>query len=166
MIKKQVVLVERNLLMLTFVLATISTACIDISAILIAFGWREIRRKHKTNHQRIMVTAASFALLFFIIYMSRTTFIGDVNFAGPASMVIPYRIFLIFHIILATTGGVFGVVTLYLAFKEKFSVHRKVGPVTAVIWFCTAITGIIVYILLFILWPGGTQNGLLKAIFG
>lgn len=152
--------------MLTSILAFISTACIVISAILIAFGWREIRRKNREKHQKIMVTAAVFALIFFIIYMSRTAFLGNVAFAGPKSMVLPYTIFLIFHIILSTTGGVFGIITLYLGFKGKFSKHRKIGPYTAIIWFFTAITGIVVYVLLFVLWPGGTENSLLRAILG
>lgn len=66
-----------------------------------------------------------------------------------------YHIFLIFHIVLATVAAVFGITTLTLGFKAQFAKHRKWGRVTAVIWFITAITGVAVYVLLYIFYPGG-----------
>ncbi len=60
-----------------------------------------------------MLAAAVSALLFFIIYMSRTIFIGNTAFGGPDNLKIYYTIFLVFHIVLATTGAVFGFVTIY-----------------------------------------------------
>ena len=53
-----------------------------------------------------MLWAAVFALTFFIIYASRTIFIGNTAFGGPDSVKIYYTIFLVFHINLATIGGV------------------------------------------------------------
>ncbi|TCP30496.1 putative membrane protein [Scopulibacillus darangshiensis] len=152
--------------MITYVLSTISSACIQISAILIAFGWYAIRKGNKERHQKLMVTASCFALTFFIIYMSRTIFIGNVSFGGPKEWQLPYTIFLVFHIILATTGGIMGVISITLAIKKKFALHRKISPYTAVIWFGTAVTGIVVYVLLIVLWPGEMEISMLKAIFG
>lgn len=113
-----------------------------------------------------MVAAAISALTFFIIYLSRTVFVGNTSFGGPDDIKIYYTIFLIFHIILATTGGVFGLVTLRVAFKRKISKHRKIGPVTSIIWFCTAITGVMVYLLLYVLYDSGTTTSMMRAIFG
>ena len=48
-----------------------------------------------------------FALTFFIIYAARTIFIGNTAFGGPSSIKVYYTIFLVFHIILKTVGGVF-----------------------------------------------------------
>lgn len=148
-------------------LPLISTACIVISALLMAIGWYFIRRKEKIIHMRIMLTAASFALLFFLIYMFRTVFIGDTSFGGPKNVEVYYTIFLIFHILLATTGAVFGIVTLAFAFRSNFARHRKIGPWTAIIWFCTAVTGIMVYLALYVLYPtGSTTTSMIKAILG
>ncbi|MBH4888558.1 DUF420 domain-containing protein, partial [Staphylococcus aureus] len=52
------------------------------------------------------------------------------------------------------------------AFKDKYNVHRKFGPFASVIWFCTAITGVAVYLLLYVLYPGGETTSLIKATFG
>ncbi|WP_085524103.1 DUF420 domain-containing protein [Tuberibacillus sp. Marseille-P3662] len=152
--------------MLSFILATISTTFIVICGILIALGWRAIRQGDETKHQKLMVTASIFALAFFVIYMSRTTFIGNVPFNGPESLALSYHIFLIIHIVFATLGAIFGLISLYLGYKQKFVAHRKVGPYTAIIWFITAISGPIVYLMLFIIWPNEADSGLIKAIFG
>ena len=148
------------------ILPTISTSFIVISAILVAIGWRKIWKRKIESHKKVMLTAAFFALAFFIIYASRTIFIGNTAFGGPDSIKIYYTIFLIFHINLATIGGILGLVQIITAFKEKFKIHRFVGPIESIIWFFTAITGVAVYMLLYVLYPGGETTSLLKATFG
>ena len=148
------------------ILPTISTSCIIISAILIAIGWRLIWKRNIEAHKKVMLTAAVFALIFFIIYASRTIFIGNTAFGGPDSIEIYYTIFLVFHINLATIGAILGIIQIITAFKDKFNIHRKVGPVASIIWFFTAITGVAVYLVLYVIYPGGETTSLLKATFG
>ncbi|WP_138415063.1 DUF420 domain-containing protein [Aquibacillus sediminis] len=148
------------------VLPTISTFFIVLSAVLVAVGWYFVSKKNFRAHKKMMVSAAISALVFFIIYMSRTIFIGNTSFGGPEHLKIYYTIFLIFHIALATTGAVFGIVTLTLAFKRKIAKHRKIGPITSIIWFCSAFTGVIVYLLLYVFYDGGHTTSLFKAILG
>ena len=68
------------------ILPTISTSCIVISAILVAIGWRLIWKRQIDKHKKVMLWAAIFALTFFIIYASRTIFIGNTEFGGQASV--------------------------------------------------------------------------------
>ncbi|SIS38019.1 DUF420 domain-containing protein [Salimicrobium flavidum] len=147
-------------------LPTISTIFIVLSAILVGIGWILIANNKRAAHKKVMLMGATSALIFFIIYVSRTIFVGNTSFGGPEEYEIYYTIFLIFHIILATTGAVFGIVTLTLAFKRNIKKHRKIGPVTSIIWFFTAITGVAVYLLLYILYEGGHTTSLIKAILG
>jgi putative membrane protein len=148
------------------ILPTLSTSFIVLSAVLVAIGWRLIVTDKPKAHKKVMIAAAISALLFFIIYMSRTVFSGNTSFGGPEELKIYYTIFLIFHIFLATTGAVFGLVTLYLAFKRNITKHRRIGPITAVIWFGSAITGLAVYLLLYVFFNGGQTTSLIKAILG
>ena len=97
--------------------------------------------------------------------MSRTIFVGNTEFGGPDNIKTIYLIFLLFHITLATIGGVMGLVTLVWGFKNQLAKHRKIGPVTSIVWFVTAITGATVYILLYWVYPGGETKPLLDAIF-
>src|SRR5690625_4074112 len=139
---------------------TISTLFIVISAILVAFGWRFIIQGKVKYHKRSMIAAAIFALLFLITYVSRTIIVGNTSFGGPDDIKIFYIVFLIFHIILATTSDVFGVITLRLALKRKIESHRKLGPIVIVMWFFTAATGVMVYLLLYVFDSGGLTTGM------
>lgn len=147
-------------------LPSLSTFFIVLSAVLVAIGWVLIAKNKTRAHKRVMIGGAISALTFFLIYVSRTVFVGNTSFGGPDEIKIYYTVFLIFHIILATVGAVFGIVTLTLAFKRKISNHRKVGPVTSIIWFITAITGVAVYLLLYIIYDGGATTSMIKAILG
>ncbi|ARD49182.1 DUF420 domain-containing protein [Sporosarcina sp. P33] len=147
-------------------LPTVSTFFIVLSAILVAVGWKLIRQRKIEAHQKTMIAAAVSAVLFFIIYISRTVFIGNTAFGGPDSLKVYYTIFLIFHIVLATTGAVFGVVTIIAGLRNNLSRHRKIGPVTSIIWFFTAITGVAVYLLLYVFYKGGETTSVFKAILG
>jgi putative membrane protein len=148
------------------VLPTISTTFIVLSAVTVAIGWYQIRQRKIEAHKKTMLLAAVFAIIFFIIYASRTVFIGNTAFGGPDDIKIYYTLFLIFHITLATTGAVFGIVTLLTGYTNKLEKHRKLGPITSIIWFFTAITGVAVYLLLYVFYHGGETTSVIKAILG
>ncbi|MDQ6596832.1 DUF420 domain-containing protein [Bacillus salipaludis] len=148
------------------ILPTISTSFIILSAITMAIGWRQIKQKRIDAHKKTMTLAAIFALIFFIIYESRTVFIGNTSFGGPDNIKIFYTVFLIFHITLATTGAVLGLISIITGYKNKLKVHRKLGPITCIVWFFTAITGVAVYLLLYVFYKGGETTSLIKAILG
>jgi putative membrane protein len=148
------------------ILPTISTIFIVLSSITVAIGWYLIKQRKQEAHKFTMIIAGILAIIFFTIYVSRTIFIGNTSFGGPDDIKLYYTIFLVFHITLATTGAVLGIYMFYTGFKKKFSVHKKVGPTTSVIWFFTGITGAAVYVLLYIMYPGGETTSLFKAILG
>lgn len=148
-----------------FILPTISTSFILLSAILMAVGVYQIKKGNVQAHEKIMTMAAWSALAFFVLYISKTIFLGNTQFGGPESLVNFYVTFLISHITLATTGGVLGGIQVFTGKKNKLRTHKKMGMTAAIVWFLTAITGIIVYITLYILYPGGETTGLWDAIF-
>lgn len=152
--------------MSSLLLSSISTFFIVLSAVLVAIGWALVKNKKIEAHKKTMLAAAISALTFFIIYVSRTLFIGNTAFGGPDEYKIYYTVFLVFHIILATTGAVFGIVTILAGYKNNLVRHRKIGPITSIIWFFTAITGVMVYSLLYIIYQGGETTSVFKAILG
>ncbi|MBT2641131.1 DUF420 domain-containing protein [Bacillus sp. ISL-41] len=148
------------------ILPTISTTFIVLSAITVAIGWAQIKQRKIDQHRRTMTLAGIFAIIFFVIYASRTIFIGNTSFGGPDDIKIYYTVFLIFHITLATIGAVLGIISLYTGYKNRLERHRKLGPVTSVTWFFTGITGVAVYLLLYVFYKGGETTSVIKAILG
>ncbi|MCT2344167.1 DUF420 domain-containing protein [Niallia taxi] len=148
------------------ILPTISTTFIVLSAIFVAIGWGLIIKRKIEAHQKVMLIAAVCAVIFFVIYASRTIFIGNTAFGGPDDIKIYYTIFLIFHITLATTGAVLGITMLVTGYRKRYDIHRKLGPTTSIIWFFTAITGVAVYVLLYVIYHGGETTSVIKAILG
>jgi putative membrane protein len=63
-------------------------------------------------------------------------------------------------------GAVFGIISLTTGYKNKLSIHRKLGPITSIIWFFTGITGVAVYLLLYVFYKGGETTSVIKAILG
>ena len=148
------------------ILPTISTAFIVISAVLVAIGWGLIYKRKVEAHKKVMFAAGVSALIFFIIYASRTVFIGNTAFGGPDELKGYYTFFLIFHITLATSGAVFGLTSLFSGFKNNMKLHRRIGPIPSIIWFFVAITGVMVYMLLYVIYEGGETTSVFKAILG
>jgi putative membrane protein len=148
------------------ILPTISTTFIVLSAITVAIGWWQIKQRETEKHRKTMTLAGIFAVIFFIIYASRTLFLGNTSFGGPDDIKIYYTVFLIFHITLATVGAVLGITSLWTGYKQRLGFHRKLGPVTSIVWFFTGITGVAVYLLLYVFYHGGETTSLIKAILG
>lgn len=148
------------------ILPTISTTFIVLSAILVAIGWGLILKRKVETHKKVMFLAGLSAVIFFIIYASRTLFIGNTAFGGPDNLKVYYTFFLIFHIILATVGAGFGITSLWSGYKNNLKLHRRIGPISSVIWFFTAITGVAVYLLLYVIYEGGETTSVFKAILG
>ncbi len=147
-------------------LPTISTLLIVLSALFVAIGWNLIRQRKIEAHKKWMIAAAVAAVLFLIIYISRTILVGNTSFGGPDSVKRYYTIFLIFHINLATFGAILGGITLRAGLKNNLDKHRKLGPIASVVWFLTAITGVAVYLLLYVFYPGGETTSAIRAILG
>ncbi|WP_110112384.1 DUF420 domain-containing protein [Bacillus sp. CGMCC 1.16541] len=148
------------------ILPTISTTFIVLSAITVAVGWYLVSKGKIEAHKKAMFVAAIFAIIFFVIYASRTIFVGNTAFGGPDDIKIYYTLFLVFHIFLATVGAVFGIVTLLTGYKNQLIKHKKIGPITSIIWFFTATTGVAVYLLLYVFYRGGETTSVIKAILG
>jgi putative membrane protein len=147
-------------------LALISTSCTFTSAVCMAAGWIMIRRGNRETHRKLMIASVIFAALFFAIYMTRTDFVGNTAFGGPESVKPYYTAFLTFHILLTILSPILVLRMLYLARKEQFEAHRKLGPWAAGVWFVTAVTGVMVYLLLFVIYPEGPTTNMFRAYWG
>lgn len=147
-------------------LPTLSTALIVLSGVLVLIGWVLIKKQRPQAHKTVMIAASVSAVLFLVIYLSRTAIIGNTAFGGPDDVKVYYTVFLIFHICLATFGAVLGVLSLVSGLKDNLPRHRKLGPLTSTVWVFAALTGVAVYLLLYVFYKGGETTSMIKAILG
>lgn len=129
-----------------------------VSAIFVILGWYQIRHHHVRTHRKMMLTAAWLGAAFFVSYVCTSLFIGDTYFGGPKWLNGPYQVFLQIHIILATIAAILGIITIRYALKATFRRHKKVAPWTATSWLIAAATGLVVFLLLFVIYPPGPST--------
>lgn len=151
---------------MTTFLPFLSTVFIALSAIFVAVGWYLVAKRKIEAHKKVMYWAAILASVFFATYLSKTFFIGSTSFGGPQDVETYYRVFLLFHITMATIAAGLGIIQLISGYKNKLNLHRKIGPFTSIIWFISATTGVAVYFLLYIIYSPGETTNLFRAILG
>jgi len=147
-------------------LAYFNEACLLSSAAAVSYGWWLIRRRRVQAHRRMMLIASALASAFFLSYVAKTVAFGDSNFGGPPSLRVFYQTFLQTHTILATLAAIFGVITLRRALRGRFSQHRRIAPWTVVMWYVATGTGLVVFLLLYVIYPPGPTSNVVRAVLG
>ena len=72
---------------------------------------------------------------------------------GQGSVRPIYFTILISHVLLAATVPFLAGATIYLGLKDRRAAHRKLAKLTWPIWFYVSVTGVVVYLMLYILYP-------------
>ena len=125
------------------------------SGILIAVGFLFIKKGNIKAHRACMIGAVCCSSLFLISYVVYHVGFGAgvTRFAGTGGVRTLYHIILISHTILAVTVVPFVIVTLRRALRGEFLRHRAVARWTFPIWMYVSVTGVIVYLMLYHLYP-------------
>jgi uncharacterized membrane protein YozB (DUF420 family) len=134
-------------------LPTVNAILNATSAVLLSTGYGFIRRRQVTAHKRCMVAAFGTSTLFLISYLTYHYQVGSIPFQGQGWVRPLYFTILISHTILAVTIVPLALMTLYRAWKTQFARHVRVARWALPIWLYVSITGVIVYIMLYQLFP-------------
>ncbi len=131
-------------------LPALNAALIVISGIFLVIGYVCIRSRKIVWHRRSMITASVFAALFLIVYVTRYLALGSKIYPGDDVSRTVYLIILVSHITIAIAVAPLAFITLRRAFGGRFVLHRKIARITLPLWVYTAITGWIVYMMLYV----------------
>jgi putative membrane protein len=131
-------------------LPAVNAALIVISGICLAVGYACIRSRKVVWHRRMMLTASAFAAAFLIVYVSRYLLLGSKIYPGDGVSRTVYLIILVSHTTIAIAVLPLAVVTLRRALAGRFTLHRSIARITLPLWIYTAITGWVVYMLLYV----------------
>jgi putative membrane protein len=132
-------------------LPAVNAALIVISGVCLVIGYICIRSRKIVWHRRSMVTASVFAALFLVVYVTRFVWLGSKIYPGDGVSRVVYLIILVSHTTIAIAVAPLAFVTLRRALGSRFRLHRQIARITLPMWIYTAITGWVVYMLLYVL---------------
>jgi uncharacterized membrane protein YozB (DUF420 family) len=125
------------------------------SACLLLLGYRAIRGLKIERHRALMLSAAATSTLFLVSYITYHARVGSMRFTGQGLMRTVYFAILISHTILAIVVVPLVLRTLYLGLRRRDDRHRRVARITFPLWLYVSVTGVIVYWMLYRLYPPG-----------
>jgi putative membrane protein len=143
-----------------------------LATMLLLVGLYFIKRGRVDAHKRTMLTAFSVSIVFLGCYVWYHIQVGRVEFTHSGSVRYVYYAILLSHVLLAITVPFLATWQIYLGFRaigccapgddqvaeraiaaahrEK---HRRWARVTFPVWLYVSVTGIVVYAMLYHLWP-------------
>ena len=133
--------------------ATLNATLNAISAILLTAGFMFIVRGKIRAHRACMLSAFGTSTAFLISYVIYHIRVGNVRFLGQGWIRPVYFTLLISHVFLAIVILPLAIITLTRALREQFDRHRRIARWTLPLWLYVSVTGVIVYVMLYHLYP-------------
>lgn len=134
-------------------LPTVNAILNGTSALLLVSGYLLIRRRKVTAHKACMVTAFVTSMIFLISYLTLRYYAGMTTFPGQGWIRPVYFTILISHTVLAATIVPLALVTLSRALRARFDKHVRIARWTLPLWLYVSVTGVLVYLMLYQLYP-------------
>ena len=122
-------------------------------AVLLFAGYSFIRSGRVAAHRACQMSAVVVSLIFLASYLTYHYHHGATRFTGPGLVRYIYFAILISHTILAVVIVPLVGITLYRALRADFVRHRRIARITLPLWLYVSITGVIVYLMLYQIYP-------------
>lgn len=123
------------------------------SFVFLVLGFYFIRRRNVTAHLSCMVAALSVSVLFLVSYVIYHYNYGSVRFKGEGFVRPLYLTILFTHVVLAVVIVPLIVLTLRRALRGDYARHRRIARWTYPLWLYVSVTGVVVYLMLYRLYP-------------
>lgn len=150
-------------------LVHLNAALNTLATVLLVVGFLQIKRGRRQAHASTMLAAFAVSCLFLISYLAYHWMAGSVKFTHPGAIRYVYLTILLTHVLLAIAvpflavatilfglmgTGVRGAADLSQETRDRFLTrHRKLARWTFPIWLYVSVTGVVVYLMLYHLWP-------------
>ena len=142
-----------------YVLPAINASLNGLSAAFLTAGFIFIRQKKIIAHRNCMISAFCVSVIFLICYISYHSYLALVLHRGPTRFLTPswfrpiYLAILLTHTILAMVIVPMVLITINRALRERFDAHKRIARWTWPIWMYVSVTGVLVYLLLYQIFP-------------
>jgi uncharacterized membrane protein YozB (DUF420 family) len=102
-----------------------------------------------------MLSAAAVSTAFLVSYLAYHARVGSVRFTGQGPVRTLYFAILVSHTILAAAIVPLVLRTLFLGLKRRDDSHRRIARWTFPLWLYVSVTGVVIYLMLYRLYPPG-----------
>ncbi|MEW5923428.1 MAG: DUF420 domain-containing protein [Candidatus Zixiibacteriota bacterium] len=130
-------------------LPTLNAILNAVSAVLLTFGYIQIKRGNRLIHKKFMISAVISSALFLVSYLIYHYQVGSVPYPYHDWTRPVYFIILIPHVIFAGVMVPFILAALYFAFRSRFDKHRMIVRWVWPIWMFVSLSGIAIYLMLY-----------------
>ena len=130
-------------------------ACLNGTAtILLTAGFIFIKTGHEKSHRACMVSAFAVSVIFLFFYVLHKWLVQGVHtpFGGEGIWRSVYYTMLVTHILLAILIVPLVLTTLTLAIRGKRDRHKSWARWTFPIWYYVSVTGVLIYLFLYVWW--------------
>lgn len=133
-----------------------------IASVFLALGLINIKKGRARVHKKWMLAALATSALFLLLYLFHKVTLyqayGEPNRKFPrdsAPLAATYTYFAILgsHLILAVTVPFLAIRAVYLAQQGRIVAHKKLVRYAYPIWMYVSVTGVLVYLMLYQLYP-------------
>ena len=135
------------------VLPHLNAALNAASGLLLLAGLYFIFRGNVRAHRACMLSALVVSALFLVSYVVYHAQYGSMRFAGQGLVRPLYFSILITHVTLAVAIVPLVTITLRRALRGDFIRHRRIARWTYPLWLYVSVTGVVVYLMLYRLYP-------------
>jgi uncharacterized membrane protein YozB (DUF420 family) len=153
-------------------LVHVNAALNIVATVLLIFGLAAIKRGNVTAHKRAMLSAFVVSIAFLCCYLWYHYHVRHVEFTHPGLVRYIYLTILLTHVLLAITVPFLASYQIYLGYRaigccspEKDAAgqaartadyaarHRSWARLAYPVWLYVSVTGVVVYVMLYHLWP-------------
>lgn len=131
----------------------LNAALNSLSALLLATGLVMIRRGREKAHRACMLGAFVASTLFLAGYLFYHANAGRTVFSDPAWFRPIYLGILLTHTLLAMVIVPLVLATIWFALRDRRATHRRLARWTWPIWMYVSVTGVVIYLLLYQIFP-------------
>jgi protein SCO1/2/putative membrane protein len=146
----------RELVRGKFFLAAVNARLNALCAVLLIAGYFAIRKRQETLHKVLMLAALAVSIVFLASYLFYHIVVLERQptlFSGGGWVRPVYYVILLSHTVLAALVAPLALYVAYQGLRDRRPRHVKIARWTLPIWLYVSITGVVVYVMLYQLYP-------------
>ena len=130
----------------------INAALNGLAGLFLILGWFAIKQKNQAWHRNFMLTALAVSTAFLVSYVTYHVLSpGVTRYRGQGFMRPLYFFILLTHTPLAVVVVPLSLRAIYFAIRRDFVRHKKTTKWLFPIWTYVSVTGILIYLMLYVL---------------